>query len=67
MLTEHQIEVPPQELYLLVAIRYIEWIVPANLPGQKPVLVEDYLYQNLKTNVGLPDIDFDPANPKYGY
>lgn len=35
--------------------------------GQKPVLVEDYLYQNLKTNIGLGDIDFDPANPKYGY
>lgn len=35
--------------------------------GQKPVLVEDYLYQNVKTNVGFADIDFDPANPKYGY
>ena len=35
--------------------------------GQKPVLVEDYLYQNVKTNIGLADIDFDPANPKYGY
>lgn len=35
--------------------------------GQKPVLVEDYLYQNLKTNIGLAEIDFDPANPKYGY
>ena len=35
--------------------------------GQKPVLVEDYLYQNIKTNLGLTDLDFDPANPKYGY
>lgn len=33
----------------------------------EPVLVEDYYYSNLKTNVGLKDIDFDPANPKYGF
>lgn len=35
--------------------------------GQKPVLVEDYLYQNLKTNIALADIDFDAENPRYGY
>ena len=35
--------------------------------GQKPVLVEDYLYQNLKTNLSLADIDFDAQNPRYGY
>jgi len=35
--------------------------------GQKPVLVEDYLYQNVKTNIALTDIDFDPNNPRYGY
>jgi Protein of unknown function (DUF1571) len=35
--------------------------------GQKPVLVEDYLYQNLKTNISLADIDFDAQNPRYGY
>ena len=35
--------------------------------GQKPTLVEDYLYQNVKTNVGLTDVDFDPNNPRYGY
>ncbi len=33
----------------------------------EPVLVEDYYYANLKTNVSLKDIDFDPANPKYGF
>lgn len=35
--------------------------------GQKPVLVEDYLYQNIKTNLALADIDFDAQNPRYGY
>jgi outer membrane lipoprotein-sorting protein len=33
----------------------------------EPVLVEDYYYSNLKTNVGLTDADFDPKNPKYGF
>jgi hypothetical protein len=35
--------------------------------GQKPTLVEDYLYQSVKTNIGLTDADFDPNNPRYGY
>ncbi len=35
--------------------------------GQKPTLVEDYLYQNVKTNLALQDVDFDPSNPRYGY
>jgi hypothetical protein len=33
----------------------------------EPILVEDYYYSNLKTNVGLKDIDFDQTNPKYGF
>lgn len=33
----------------------------------EPILVEDYYYSNLKPNAGLKDIDFDPANPKYGF
>lgn len=35
--------------------------------GEQPVLVEDYYYTNLKTNVGLKDIDFDKKNPAYGF
>ena len=35
--------------------------------GQKPVLVEDYLYQQIRANISLADIDFDPQNPRYGY
>lgn len=33
--------------------------------GDKPPLVEDYIYTNLKLNVGLTDADFDPA--RYGF
>ncbi len=35
--------------------------------GQKPVLVEDYLYQNVRSNISLAEIDFDSRNPRYGY
>lgn len=30
-------------------------------------LLEDYEYRDLRTNVGLRDADFDPANPKYNF
>lgn len=33
----------------------------------EPVLVEDYYYSNLRTNVGLTDMDFSTSNPNYGY
>ena len=36
-------------------------------PGGEPQLVEEYVYENLKVNVGLTDRDFDTANPEYGY
>ena len=35
--------------------------------GQKPPLLEEYTYWNVRGNVGLTDRDFDPENPKYGY
>lgn len=35
--------------------------------GGKPELVEDYFYMNLRTNVGLTDIDFDTKNPNYKF
>jgi hypothetical protein len=35
--------------------------------GGKPVLIEEYTYSNLKTNVGLTDIDFDRSNPRYKF
>lgn len=35
--------------------------------GAKPTLQEEYTYINLRTNVGLSDLDFDPKNPKYNF
>jgi hypothetical protein len=35
--------------------------------GATPELVEEYTYLNLRTNVGLRDFDFDPANSQYSY
>lgn len=34
---------------------------------QKPEIIEDYYYTDLKTNIGLTDLDFDTKNPAYGY
>lgn len=36
-------------------------------PGQKPPVVEEYTYLNLKTNVGLNERDFDRKNPSYRF
>jgi hypothetical protein len=36
-------------------------------PGASPALVEQYSYIDLKTNVGLRDCDFDPANQQYSF
>lgn len=35
--------------------------------GGDPVLLEKYYYTDVKINVGLKDIDFDPANEAYDY
>ncbi|MEZ6056977.1 MAG: DUF1571 domain-containing protein [Planctomycetaceae bacterium] len=34
---------------------------------QKPEVVEDYFYTELRTNVGLTDLDFDVRNPAYKF
>lgn len=39
----------------------------ASRPGGKKPLLEEYSYRDVKLNVGLSDIDFDTANPNYGY
>ncbi|HTI49409.1 MAG TPA: DUF1571 domain-containing protein [Planctomycetaceae bacterium] len=36
-------------------------------PGEKPPLLEEYNYSDLKVNVGLSDTDFSPRNPMYGF
>lgn len=35
--------------------------------GGEPVLVEEYTYTQIKTNIGLTDIDFDKTNPAYQF
>jgi hypothetical protein len=49
-----------------------EWNIPVGFESYekmngKITLVEKYRYTNLKFNPGFKDIDFDPANPAYGY
>ena len=36
-------------------------------PGASPELVEEYTYRDLRTDVGLRDEDFDPANKGYNF
>ncbi|MEM9412487.1 MAG: DUF1571 domain-containing protein, partial [Planctomycetota bacterium] len=36
-------------------------------PNGKPKLLERYYYTNINTNVGLTDVDFDPANKAYKF
>lgn len=47
-------------------IRYESYDWPTQ-PGGKPILMEEYTYQNLKLNNGFTDLDFDVRNPKYGF
>lgn len=47
-------------------VRVENWGYPAQ-PGGKPPLIEEYTYSELKTNIGLTDIDFDRANPAYKF
>jgi hypothetical protein len=47
-------------------VRVEQYGFPA-APGQKPPLIEEYTYWNIRTNVGLTDRDFDPENPSYGF
>jgi hypothetical protein len=47
-------------------IRVENWGFPAQ-PGAKPALVEEYTYSELKTNVGLTDLDFSRDNPAYKF
>ncbi len=52
------------ELY--VPIRYAAYSWPTEAGGQ-PVLEEEYTYLDLKLNVGLTDLDFNPKHPDYKY
>lgn len=52
------------ELQLPVGYEGFLW---PDKPGDPGILVERYFYRELKTNVGLTDIDFDHKNPEYEY
>lgn len=47
-------------------IRFEGYLWPSK-PGGKPVLLEEYTYQNLQFNQSLTELDFDSENPAYGY
>jgi Protein of unknown function (DUF1571) len=38
-----------------------------NRPGDKPPLLEQYTYWDVRPNVGFTDVDFDVRNPAYGF
>ncbi len=51
---------------LNVPVRYCAYSWP-HAPGGDPILLEEYTYQNIKTNLGLTDADFDQRNSKYNF
>ena len=51
---------------LNVPVRYCAYSWPPSQGGE-PVLLEEYTYQNVKTNIGLTDADFDQKNTKYNF
>ncbi len=50
----------------LVPLQYSAYDWPAK-EGAKPALMEEYVYRDLKLNVGLQDKDFDPDNEEYDF
>jgi hypothetical protein len=51
---------------LNVPVRYCAYSWPTTSGGE-PVLLEEYTYQNIKTNIGLTDADFEQSNTKYNF
>jgi len=49
-----------------IPLRYVAYLWP-EAAGEDPPLDEEYDYQDVKLNVGLTDMDFDPDNPEYDY
>ena len=46
------------------AVQQLGWPRQA---GQRPPILEDYRYRDLKLNAGLTNQDFDPRNPAYAF
>ena len=51
---------------LQLPVRYESYDWPKK-EGEKPTLLEAYIYHDLKLNVGLTDLDFDTKNPDYRF
>lgn len=51
---------------LNIPIAYEGFLWPEKA-GEDPVLLERYIYTDIKLNVGLTDADFDPGNEEYNY
>jgi len=49
-----------------VPLRYAAYFWP-EVAGAEPPVDEEYTYKDVKLNVGLTDVDFDPDNPEYNY
>ena len=49
-----------------VPIRYVAYAWPA-AEGERPPILEEYTYLNLKPNNGFKDVDFDQDNPNYNF
>jgi hypothetical protein len=50
-------------------IRYTAygWPINGQAADTKMPLLESYTYLNIRTNVGLTELDFDPTNPEYQF
>lgn len=48
-------------------VRSQRYVFPRRKKDDTPVLYEEYTYLEMKTNVGLKDLDFDPNNPNYHF
>jgi hypothetical protein len=51
---------------LQIPVRYAAYTWPTS-PGGEKQLLEEYTYQNIKTNIGLTDADFDRNNKSYNF
>jgi len=51
---------------LQIPVRYVAYDWPATAES-KPEVIEEYTYLDVKMNVGLTDLDFDPTNPAYNF
>lgn len=64
-LTYHMAEVSVDD-GLGIPIRYGAYDFPREKDG-KPQVLEQYVYTEIRINVGLTDEDFDPENPNYEF